>query len=190
MGRPKLLLPWGNTTILGHHFRTWHACGAGQIAAVFDPANTAVTLELERLEVTNRIPNADAHRGMFSSVQCAAGWPGWSKEVTHLAFVLGDQPHLAPALLAELLDFQKTHPEFICQPEYKGAICHPVLVPKALLAGLSTSPGPTLREFLEARADRRRTLQTDTVGIEMTTDIDHPRDYETLRVWSRNPHER
>ena len=34
MGRPKLLLPWGGTSILGHLIGQWRALAAEQIAVV------------------------------------------------------------------------------------------------------------------------------------------------------------
>jgi molybdenum cofactor cytidylyltransferase len=32
MGQPKLLLPWGKTSVLGHLIGQWQSAGAGQIA--------------------------------------------------------------------------------------------------------------------------------------------------------------
>ncbi len=37
MGRPKLLLPWGATTIVGHLLEQWQTLGAAQIAVVRRP---------------------------------------------------------------------------------------------------------------------------------------------------------
>ena len=34
MGRPKLLLPWGATSVLGHQIQTWRSLSVGQIATV------------------------------------------------------------------------------------------------------------------------------------------------------------
>ena len=30
MGRPKLLLPWGDTSVIGHLIRQWQALGAAK----------------------------------------------------------------------------------------------------------------------------------------------------------------
>src|ERR1035438_4891955 len=90
MGRPKLLLPWGKTSVLGHLIAQWQALGAKQIAVVCAAADQAVFVELERLgfPATNRICNPAPDRGMFSSVQCAAQWEGWQPALTHWAIVL------------------------------------------------------------------------------------------------------
>ena len=37
MGRPKLLLPWGDTSIIGHLLGQWRGLGARPIAVVCRP---------------------------------------------------------------------------------------------------------------------------------------------------------
>ncbi len=78
MGRPKLLLPWGGTSVLGHLIRQWRALDAKQIAVVCARDDGAMQAELDRLGFAeeNRICNPAPERGMFSSIQCAAQWPG------------------------------------------------------------------------------------------------------------------
>ena len=46
---------------------------------------------------------------MFSSVVCAANWPGWKREIASWAIALGDQPHLQDTLRA-LLEFHAAQP--------------------------------------------------------------------------------
>ena len=64
MGKPKLLLPWGGTSVLGHLIGQWQALRAGQIAAVWAIGDLAVNAELDRLDFPgmNRVviqrPNA------------------------------------------------------------------------------------------------------------------------------------
>src|SRR6185436_8801746 len=93
MGRPKLLLPWGNTTVLGHLIRQWQELGAGQVAVVCAASDAAIHAELDHLGVAadQRIINPAPERGMFSSVQAAARWNGWRSDLSHWGIVLGDQ---------------------------------------------------------------------------------------------------
>ena len=44
MGKPKLLLPWGGTSVLGHLIGQWKVLRAGQIAAVFAAGDQAVSV--------------------------------------------------------------------------------------------------------------------------------------------------
>ena len=59
MGRPKLLLPLKDTTIVGHLILQWRELGAGQIAVVHRPNDAQLAAELDRLDfpAQNRIAN-------------------------------------------------------------------------------------------------------------------------------------
>ena len=105
MGRPKLLLPWRDTTVMGHLLKQWRELGAAQIGIVLRPQDASLAAELDRLGLPRvyRIENPQPERGMFSSILCAAVWPGWKDEIATWAIVLGDQPHLRPETLRQLL---------------------------------------------------------------------------------------
>src|SRR5512133_2533660 len=176
MGRPKLLLPWGDTSVLGHFLREWPALGAAQIAVVLASGNTAIESELDRLgfPAGNRIRNQAPERGMFSSVQCAARWDGWASSLSHWAIALGDQPHLRRSTLAALLRFAAEHPDRVCQPARGGHARHPVLLPRTAFAALAETPALTLKEFLRSRDVLL--CELDDPGLDL--DLDHPEDYE------------
>lgn len=178
MGRPKLLLPWGGSTVLAHLIAQWRSAGAAQIAVVCAEENAALLAELERLGVRRerRIVNPDASRGMFSSIQCAAAWRDGSAKVQHIAMVLGDQPHLSMKTLRLIVEFAAKNPGKICQPARAGRRRHPVLIPFALLPTLAASKAGTLKDFLAAHGDGLALLEIDDPGLDF--DIDTPRDYE------------
>src|ERR1017187_6201831 len=71
MGKPKLLLPWGGTSVLGHLIEQWQALGARQIAIVCAARDQTMQMELDRLSFAkvNRICNPAPEGGMFSSIQ-------------------------------------------------------------------------------------------------------------------------
>jgi molybdenum cofactor cytidylyltransferase len=178
MGRPKMLLPWGDTTLLGHLIRVWQSLGAGQLAVVCAASDAGIAAELDRLQFppADRIPNPDPARGMFSSIQCAAGWSGWRPGLTHWAIVLGDQPHLQPATLQALLDFAAAHPQNICQPGHAGRARHPVILSAAAFNRLASSPAPTLKDFLQPLSAEIKLVELPDAGLDL--DLDHPADYE------------
>jgi molybdenum cofactor cytidylyltransferase len=178
MGRPKLLLPWNKTSVLGHLIEQWRALGAEQIAVVCAPGDVAIRAELDRLGFAeeNRIGNPAPERGMFSSIQCAAQWPGWQASLTHWAIVLGDQPHLQPQTLRRVLEFSASLPARVCQPARRGHGRHPVLLPKALFQQLAASTAPTLKEFLATRPGEVALCEVEDPGMEV--DIDRPEDYD------------
>ena len=177
MGKPKLLLPWLGTSVLGHLIQQWRALRAKQITVVCAPANRAIQAELDRLgfPAENRIYNPTPERGMFGSIQCAARWPGWQTALTHWAIVLGDQPHLQPQTLRRVLDFSAAQPAKVCQPARHGQGRHPVLLPQTQFRQLAGSTAATLKEFLAARPREVTFCEVDDPGLEV--DIDRPEDY-------------
>src|SRR5450631_2209352 len=86
MGRPKLCLPWGKTTILGHILHRWREAGAEKIVVVHGPGETPVTLELDRLGIPpdQRIATLAPERGMMGSVVTAAHLALRDASLTHL----------------------------------------------------------------------------------------------------------
>lgn len=178
MGRPKLLLPWGETTIIGHLISQWQALGAEQIAVAQRPADQPLNAELDRLNfpIEHRIENPDSKRGMFSSIQCAANWPGWKNDLNVWVIILGDQPHLKTDTLCALLAFHREHPDAICQPAYGGRARHPVLLPRPAIAELQSSRVETLKDFLRQTSCPIMEHPVEDPGLEL--DLDHPADYE------------
>ncbi len=178
MGRPKLLLPWGETSVIGHEISQWQALRAAQIAIVCAHGDGRLAAELDRLgfPAAARIVNPRPERGMFSSVLCAANWDGWQADLTHWAVTLGDQPHLRPETLRALLVFQREHADAICQPTYAGHARHPVLLPRSAWAELRGSTGPTFREFLYHASGRKAAFPVEDPGLAL--DLDRPEDYE------------
>jgi len=176
MGRPKLLLPWGETSVLGHLIGQWRSLGAKQIAAVCAPGDDAMRAEMDRLgfAVRERIINPAPGRGMFSSIQTAAQWPERNRDLTHWVIVLGDQPQLRLETLQALIKFSAMCPSKVCQPRYAGHRQHPVVLPRHVLARLASSSSANLKEFLGSCEGDYCAL--DDPGLDL--DIDRPEDYQ------------
>ena len=180
MGRPKLLLPWHDTTVIGHLLSRWREVGAGQIAVVLRANDAALAAELDRLDFSkaDRIENPQPERGMFSSVVCTANWNGWRQEISRWAIVLGDQPHLQPETLRELLDFSAQNQEAICQPEFGGRAGHPVIMPRPAFVELKKSKARTLKDFLKLTVPPPVSCPVADTGLPL--DLDTPEDYKRL----------
>jgi CTP:molybdopterin cytidylyltransferase MocA len=118
---------------------------------------------------------------MFSSIQCAARWDGWHLSLTHIALVLGDQPHVRTATLRSFLDRSARAADAICQPQFRGRLHHPVLFPRSRFLQLADSAGPTLKDFL--RGQQVAACPVDDEGLEL--DLDHPEDYARALELSR-----
>ncbi|HMJ88926.1 MAG TPA: nucleotidyltransferase family protein [Candidatus Acidoferrum sp.] len=180
MGKPKLLLPWRDTTVIGSIIQQWKELGANQITVVSRPDDSSLTVELDRLQLpnTNRIINPDPARGMFSSIRCAAEWTGWLPTLTHWAVALGDQPHLANETLSALAYFARQEPERIFQPTSNGRARHPVFLPRRCFLALANSEHRTLKEFLVTHALQVQLLPVNDDGLDL--DLDTPEDFQTV----------
>jgi len=178
MGRPKLLLPWGDTSVIGHIIQQWRELGANQIVIVHRPSDALLAAELDRLKFAaqHRIENPQPEFGMFSSILCAATWAGWNKEISTWAIALGDQPHLRMSTLRALLEYAAQNPDSICQPEFSGRGWHPVLLPCRAFAELGTSRAQTLKDFLKQTSCPlvKRSIQDPGLAL----DLDTPEDYK------------
>ncbi|HEX3801180.1 MAG TPA: nucleotidyltransferase family protein [Verrucomicrobiae bacterium] len=181
MGRPKLLLPWKNTTVLGHLIDLWSQLPKKQIAVICASDDDALAAELDRLQFPREqcIMNPHPERGMFSSVRCAAQWPNWQTSITHWAVCLGDQPGIHSSTLDSISSFAAQNPENICQPARLGHGRHPVILPRIDFEALAKSDAQTLRDFLQDRAAAIKSLELSDPGLDF--DLDYPTDYEAAK---------
>jgi molybdenum cofactor cytidylyltransferase len=179
MGRPKQLLPWGSSTILGHLVKTWTNLGSQQVTVVCQRLDVAIQSELDRVELPrkNRIFNPDPARGMFSSILCAAQWPTWDAALTHWALVLGDQPHLTQETLQRLIGAAHSQPDKICQPARNGHARHPVILPKSIFQNIASTRAATLKDFLAAHSSELNLIEMDDPGLDL--DVDTHQEYLT-----------
>lgn len=177
MGRPKLLLPWGQTSVIGHLVEQWAKTGATQIVTVLSHHDEALPRELDRLACpkVGRIINLHPEQGMFSSIQCAARWEGWDAAISHIVILLGDQPHLRPETLRQLIAFAALNAASITQPSLHGRAKHPVVFPRADFQKLQTTQATTLAEFLST-AGPSALCASEDAGLDL--DLDQPCDYE------------
>jgi molybdenum cofactor cytidylyltransferase len=183
MGRPKLLLPWRETSVLGHLLARWRELQPCQLTVVNAKADFMLDAELDRLAfpTADRIENPTPDLGMFSSIQCAARWAGWKQGLTHWALVLGDQPHLARATLEAVTRWSALHPSLVCQPTFASHRRHPVLLPCSIFLSAANSTASTLKDFLAPAPATY--CPVDDPGLEL--DLDCPEDYATaLRLYS------
>jgi len=177
MGRPKLCLPWGRSTILGHILDQWRAAGARSLVVVHAPGENPVARELDRLGVspTERAATVAPERGMMGSVVTAARLALRDPFPTHLVVALGDQPQLRAETLRELLVACETAPGKMVRMLFEGKPGHPLALPVSVLADLSTTSSETLRDFLRLKEMPVCDLTSGDSGVLL--DLDTPDDY-------------
>jgi len=181
MGRPKLLLSWGKTSVIGHLILQWQALGAAQVTVVCAAGDAAIRIELDRIgfSAEQRVINPAPEHGMFGSIQSAARWGGWNSELTHWVIALGDQPHLPDTILRKLIEFSRAHPESICVPRQGGHRRHPVWLPRKAFLEIACSNASDLKAFLDHPPVAVQFCELTETALEL--DIDHPEDYEKAK---------
>jgi len=182
MGQPKLLLPWGGTSVLGYLIRQWQDLNAGSVVVICAAGDQGIEEELDRLQFpkASRIYNPAPEQGMFGSIKLAAAWKDWSAPVnstlTHWAIALGDQPHLHLRTLQAIIEFSSKHPDKICLPYHAGHRRHPVLLPRPFWLQLASCTDQDLKAFLDRNREQVVTCRIDDPGLDL--DIDYPADYQ------------
>lgn len=134
LGRPKQLLPYGATTLLGHTVATAKACGFGQLIVAIGGAADEVRAAVD-LSGADVIENPDFEQGCSSSI--AAALPAMDERAEVLVLLLGDQPGVRPDIVAALLAGRAGAPLAMCC--YDDGRGHPFAFARALfpdLAGL------------------------------------------------------
>jgi molybdenum cofactor cytidylyltransferase len=207
MGQPKMLLPWGKTTVIGQVTGVICAAGiaetvivTGRMAEEVRAASAAfsevppagATLRCSPAGATLRwVHNPDyAQTEMLQSLQIGlreisnnptAGRPASAA----CLIVLGDQPQIECALVEQLLQDFWAEPCPILIPSFQQKRGHPWLVHRALWDGLLALPAEAnLRSFLNQHAGEIRYLNVSSPSVLM--DLDTPEDYARSRPASEH----
>jgi molybdenum cofactor cytidylyltransferase len=173
MGQPKMLLPWGKSTVLQTVITTFQAAGIRDILVVTGGAHSQVdALVGQSVQI---IFNENFARGeMLSSIQ--TGLNGKKSESRAVLIALGDQPQVQVISIQKILqEYKQTNAPLIV-PSYQMRRGHPWLVAWKLWDEILNIPvGETSREFLNRHARDIHYVQLDTPTI--LQDLDTPADY-------------
>ncbi len=180
MGKPKLLLPWGETTVLGQVVSTFAAAGMEEIVVVTGAARQQIETLLSKLAddfpVRVVFNPAYASGEMLSSIQ--AGLSVLGSQARAALIGLGDQPQVRAETLRYLCAaFVQTNSPLVI-PSFQNRRGHPWLAarsiwPEILALPLSTTP----RHFLNAYVGKVKYVDADESILQ---DLDTPDDYARL----------
>lgn len=186
MGRFKLTLPWGPTTVIGQVVATLAAAGLRDIVAV--TGHRAAEVEAALAGSPARLVwNPDYANGeMLSSIQAglrsatdAVDGPSQSAGATAPAaalLCLGDQPQMEAATVAAVLAAGAAQGwSRIVIPSYQMRAGHPLLLPAWLWPEIMACTG-TQRDVLAAHRAETHYLTVDAPSI--LADLDTPESYE------------
>jgi molybdenum cofactor cytidylyltransferase len=192
MGRPKLLLPYGDGTVLGALVDALRVAGASPIVVVAaaDDAEVRAWCGAAAAAAAGELRtalNAAPERGMLSSILAGLAALGGAGRLARGGATLlvcpGDLPALRPDTVVELLRRREAAGAGLAVPVHRGRRGHPLAVAPALVPEIeSLDPGRGLRQLLDLHPDDLLTVEVDDPGC--VADLDTPEDYERLRAGS------
>lgn len=173
MGEPKMLMPWGRSTVLQTVISTFQAADVRDILLVTGGAREQV----ERLvgKTVQTIYNDDYKKsGMLGSIQL--GLRAKMREASAALICLGDQPQVEEGSVRSVCDtFLKTRSSLVV-PSYQKQRGHPWLVARALWDEILLMREPdTMRNFLNKHISEIQYVESGTPTI--LQDVDTPEDY-------------
>jgi molybdenum cofactor cytidylyltransferase len=174
MGRPKMTLPWGNTTVLGQVLQVLAASGLDEILVVTGADHEAVEAICDPAAVRTVHNREYASGGMLSSLQL--GLLSAPPAADTAMIVLGDQPGIQQEVVETLVRSHNNTGVSLIMPSFQRRRGHPWLVARELWPKLlEMRPPLTPRDFLNARSGIIHYVEVNTPSI--VEDIDNPEEY-------------
>lgn len=178
MGVPKLVLPWGNTTIIGHVVQNLQNVGVTSIIVVTGGAHQEVADALESYPVTITFNEQYPQDQMIQTLQC--GIKILPEKVLAALVVLGDQPQSRLEVVKALVDEYMVSRAKIIFPSDGKRRGHPWMIDRSLWEDILVySPAKTMRDFFRDHEGEIRYLIVGTDSI--FQDIDTSGDYEKYK---------
>lgn len=174
MGQPKMLLPWGNETVLTHVISVFQDAGMEDILVVTGGARAQVEEIVSNVSVRT-IYNPDYTNGeMLLSLQCGLQAQTAQAEATLIA--LGDQPQVPEGSVRRVCEAFIEMKSTLIVPSYQMRRGHPWLVARPLWGELLEMNSPqSPRDFLNAHRAEIQYINMDDPNI--LADLDTPDDY-------------
>lgn len=173
MGQPKMLLPWGETTVLGKVIATFKDAGVDDVLVVTggDREHVEALVNLSARTVFN--PDF-AKEEMLSSIQ--AGLSGLKKGTEAILIGLGDQPQIQEDCIRNIMETFQEREVSIVVPSYMMRRGHPWLVAKSHWDEIRQMRSPeTMRDFLNRNTEKIRYVAVGNDSI--MQDLDTIEDY-------------
>lgn len=176
MGTQKLLLPFGETTVVGAVVGTALASRVDRVLAVLGSDRDAVRLKLEPYGIDFAV-NEDFAKGMLSSVQ--AGFRALPADAEAAVVMLGDQPFLPARVVDAVVEAFRRSGKGIVVPAFQGRRGHPVLIGlKYRDEVLALDPADGLRRLM--RTHPEDIFEAEVEDANILRDMDVPEDYAAV----------
>ena len=173
MGRPKLLLPYGDRTIIETVVQNVVSSRADRVVVVLGGYRREIEEKIRGFAV-KRVINRRYQEGMLSSVR--RGLSALPPSARAAAFILADQPEVASSVIDLMIEAYRREKKGIVLPVYRKKRGHPLLIDLKYRREIeSLSPDIGLRGLL--REHRDDILEVRVSSPAVLKDIDNPDDY-------------
>jgi molybdenum cofactor cytidylyltransferase len=173
MGTQKLLLPFGETTVIETIVRTALDSSVDETMVVLGADREKVRNVLQSYPLTFAV-NENYRSGMLSSVQ--AGFEALPGGAEAAVVMLGDQPGIAPEVVDGLVRGYRESGRGIVVPVHGGRRGHPVLIEAGYRSEiLGLDPAIGLKQLVRAHAED--VLEVPAESASVLKDMDRPWDY-------------
>ncbi len=173
MGQPKLLLPWGQTSVLGQVIETLRQAGIEEVLVVVGAWREEIEKAASGYGVRSVFNAGFAQGEMLSSIQCGlrAQLPG-----TRAALIcLGDQPQVREETVRNVCAAYRQSGASLVIPSCQNRRGHPWLAARPLWEELLALPREaTPRAFLQAHSQEVQYVPADESILQ---DLDTPEEY-------------
>lgn len=173
----KQVLPWGDTTLVGHAVQVALRAGLAPVIVVTGYDADIVAAAVADVPVQT-VFNPDYAAGQSTSVQC--GVAAVSENVGGAVFLMADTPNVTPAVVRRVVEAHRETLAPIVIPTYEGQRGNPVLFDRDLFDGIQTISGDVGgRALFEAYRNSIVRVPVDEPGIRQ--DVNTADDYERFR---------
>jgi len=173
MGQPKMLLPWGKTTVLETVIATFRAADVDDILVVTGGDRERVEALVGDSARTVFNPGYAAGE-MLRSVQ--TGLAGLKPGTEAALIGLGDQPQVGESSVRAVVEAYRKSRASLVVPSYRMRRGHPWLVTRSHWKEILAMKFPaSLRDFLNEHTDDIHYVEIDQNAI--LQDLDTPEDY-------------
>ncbi len=178
MGQPKMLLPWGQSTVIGRVIATLIDAGLNDLNVVIGENQKELERDLSSYPLNFVFNPNVAHGDMLLSFQIGLRYIRGKSEAALL--VLGDQPQIESTVVQSIIEYYYSTRKKIIIPSYRMHRGHPWLIDKSLWNEiLGLEPGRTLRDYLNQNQDNINYINVMTPSI--IQDLDTPDDYQSYK---------
>jgi CTP:molybdopterin cytidylyltransferase MocA len=182
MGRLKALLPFGEKTVIEQVIQSLLHAELAAVTVVLGYRAADIAAVIQSWPV-HMLHNPDYQHGMTTSVQVALRDIRPIPDAYLLALV--DQPHIAPALVRQLLAAWAHTAKGILIPTYGGKRGHPIILARRYRQDI-LALGPDQGLHLVTRGHPEDTLEIPVDTDDILRDMDYQADYEAeLQRWQQ-----